>query len=145
MRRSGFTLVEMLVVLTILGLAMAVVAPAINRGLGGSLSEVARDLQIDLRKARGLAVTRQRSVLLWVDVERRTYGLEGAKAQSIPAGLVIRTKAATSETRGARTGIRFFADGSSTGGTLQLVQGSAVIALEVDWLTGQVVRREGNE
>ncbi|MES2817373.1 MAG: GspH/FimT family pseudopilin [Pseudomonadota bacterium] len=145
MRRSGFTLVEMLVVLTILGLAMAVVAPAINRGLGGSLSEIARDLQVDLRKARSQAVTRQRSVVLWVDVERRVYTLERGKPRSIPEGIVIKTKVASTETRGTQAGIRFFADGSSTGGTLQLVQEGAVMALEVDWLTGRVSLREGNE
>src|SRR5690606_5054856 len=34
---SGFTLIEVLVVLVILALAMAVVVPAIGKGVGGSL------------------------------------------------------------------------------------------------------------
>lgn len=145
MRRSGFTLLEMLVVLTILGLAMAVVAPAINRGFGSSMDDVARDLQINLRKARGMAVTQQRSVALLVDVERKRYAVEGGKAQTIPAGIAINTKVASSEVRGSRAGIRFFADGSSSGGTFRLSQGDALLAVEVDWLTGKVSLREGNE
>ncbi|MET1079719.1 MAG: GspH/FimT family pseudopilin [Pseudomonas sp.] len=145
MRHSGFTLLETLVVLTILGLAMAVVAPAINRGLKPSLDDVARDMQIDLRKARGQAVTRQQSTLLWVDVEGRVYGLERGKPHSIPDGISIRTKVAATETRGPRAGVRFFADGSSSGGTLQLAQGDARVAVEIDWLTGRVSLSEANE
>src|SRR5690554_4994532 len=57
---AGFTLIEMLVVLTILALVMAVVVPAINRGMTVTANDIARDVQIGLRKARSDAVTQQK-------------------------------------------------------------------------------------
>ena len=58
---KGFTLIEMLVVLTILALMMAVVVPAVTRGMAISASDIARDVQIGLRKARSGAVSQQKS------------------------------------------------------------------------------------
>jgi hypothetical protein len=36
--------------------------------------------------------------------------------------------------------IRFYADGSASGGTIRLVNRSGSVALEVDWLTGGVAQ-----
>jgi len=143
--RSGFTLLEMLVVLVILGLSLAVVVPAINKGLGGSLEDAARDLQVGLRKARSEAVLNKRSVALWVDVRSKSFGLDSGRGKrSLPRGLEISARVADSENRGSRASVRFFPDGSSTGGRIRLRKGEGSVAVDVDWLTGRVSIRDGD-
>lgn len=143
--RSGFTLLEMLVVLVILGLSLAVVVPAINKGLGGSLEDAARDLQVGLRKARSEAVLNKRSVALWVDVRSKSFGLDSGRGKrSLPRGLEVSARVADSESRGSRASVRFFPDGSSTGGRIRLRKGEGSVAVDVDWLTGRVSIRDGD-
>ena len=43
---------------------------------------------------------------------------------------------AESESSGARAGIRYFKDGSSSGGTLPLVWNERRYSIDVNWLTG---------
>lgn len=142
--RTGFTLLEMLVVLVILGLSLAVVVPAINKGLGGSLDDAARDVQVGLRKARSEAVLNKRNVALWVDVQSKTFGLDSGRGKrSLPRGLEVSARVADSEKQGARAAVRFFPDGSSTGGRIRLSKGDGAVAVDVDWLTGRVSIRNG--
>src|SRR5690554_5125694 len=81
---AGFTLIEMLVVLTILALMMAVVVPAINRGMTVTASDIARDVQIGLRKARSDAVTQQKSQAFVVDMQKRQFQIRGRKTTQLP-------------------------------------------------------------
>ncbi|WP_263143276.1 GspH/FimT family pseudopilin [Pseudomonas sp. RIT-PI-AD] len=144
--RTGFTLLEMLVVLVILGLSLAVVVPAINKGLGGSLDDASRDLQVGLRKARSEAVLNKRSVALWMDVNRKVYGLDSRRGErSLPKALLIKARVADSESRGPRVAVRFFPDGSSTGGHIRLSKDEGIAVVDVDWLTGRVSIRNGDE
>lgn len=145
-RQTGFTLIEVLVVLVILALTMALVVPAIGKGRGANLEDVARDVQISLRKARAEAVLRQRSSAVLVDVRARTYRLEHEPDEmTIAQPIAVTASVASSELHGSMAGIRFFPDGSSTGGFVRLSIGGSSTKVEVDWLTGRVsVRREGS-
>lgn len=59
--RRGFTLLELLVVLILLGAAAAVVIPSFTGSFGGiQLDTAARDLVTRMKQARGAAVSRQR-------------------------------------------------------------------------------------
>lgn len=145
MRRAGsggFTLLEMMVVLAIVAMAMALVVPAITRGTVTSVDDVARDISVAMRKARTSALSAQRSAVLWVDLDKRTYAVGSDKTKTIPGDISIRAQVALTETNARRAGFRFFPDGSATGGTLLLAQGGASTAVEVDWLSGRVSIRE---
>lgn len=142
---SGFTLIEVLVVLVILALTMAVVVPAISKGRGGSIDEVTRDLAVTLRKARSDAVLSQRSSVVLLDVQGRRYWQERAGREgSIPERMEVKTSVATSEVSDGVAGIRFFPDGSSTGGTISLSMGQSTSRVLVDWLSGRVsIQQDG--
>ncbi len=145
MRRAGsggFTLLEMMVVLAIVALAMALVVPAVTRGMTTSVDDVARDISVAMRKARTSALSAQRSAVLWIDLDRRTYAVGSDKAKEIPGDISIRAQVASMDTKARRAGFRFFPDGSATGGRLLLAQGDASTAIEVDWLSGRVSIRE---
>lgn len=135
--QPGFTLIEVLVVLAIVGMAMALMVPAINRGIGQSLDEVAGELRVGLRKARADAAARQQSVSYVVNLRDAAYQ-KGAGMQALPDGMTLRASVASSEVRGQQAGIRFYPDGSSTGGRIGLLEGERRVWIEVDWLTGRV-------
>ncbi len=135
---AGFTLIEMLVVLTILALMMAVVVPAINRGMTVTASDIARDVQIGLRKARSDAVTQQKSQAFVVDMQKRQFQIRGRKTTQLPEGIELTAKVAHSEVMDEKAAVRFYPDGSSTGGRISVHQDDEKILINVDWLTGRV-------
>lgn len=118
------------------------VVPAVNRGLGTSLNDVARDMHTGLRKARSEAVNLQRSVLFVLDLDGYSFRAGDDRLREIPRQFELHAQTARREMRGERAGIRFYPDGSSSGGRMGISEGDAYVWLEVDWLTGRVSRVE---
>lgn len=140
-RHRGFTLVEILVVMVIMVLAYAMTAPMISAGVSGAeLKAAARQIAAGLRKARSEAVVRKNEIALTVDVERRQFGLSGDKrTYRFPEEIEVSLFTAQSELMDAKTGaIRFYPDGSSTGGRVTLSRGERKYLVDVDWMTGRV-------
>ena len=139
--QRGFTLVEMLVVMTIMVLVYAMTAPMISAGVSGAeLKAAARQVAAGLRKARSEAVTHKNEVSLTVDVEERQFDLSGDnRVYRLPEKIEISLFTAQSELKDAKTGaIRFYPDGSSTGGRVTLSRDERKFLVDVDWMTGQV-------
>lgn len=140
-RARGFTLLEVVVVLVILGLAYALVPPLFSSGVSTTeLKGAARQLAAGLRQARGEAIMTRRDALLTVDVEQRRFSLSGdPKSHALPAKADITVFTAQDEVAEDKTAsIRFFPDGSSTGGRVTLASGELKFLVDVDWLTGRV-------
>ncbi len=136
---AGFTLIEVLVVLVILALTMAVVVPAISKTRGESITDVAREVQATLRKARSDAVLTQRTHAVLVDVKGKRFWQQAhRKDKRIPEKITVSVNVASSETRNGTAGIVFFPDGSSTGGFIRLSMGESSSKIAVDWLTGRI-------
>lgn len=135
---AGFTLIETLVVLTILALMMAIVVPAINRGMTVTAYDIARDVQIGLRKARSDAVTQQKSQAFVLDTQHREFQIRGRKATRLPDGIELTAKVAQREAIEGKAVVRFYPDGSSTGGRIAVRQDDEQLLINIDWLTGRV-------
>ncbi len=140
-RQSGFTLLELLVVLVI-GVLLVSLAPPLLSGLSGAseLRGAARQLAAGLRSARNEAVSRQREATLTLDLDRRRFGVTGDPREiTLPEGLALRLYTAQAEVVDAATGgIRFFPDGSSTGGSITVSGANRAYRVTVDWLTGAI-------
>lgn len=139
--QRGFTMVEMLVVMTIMALIYAMTAPMISAGVSGAeLKAAARQVAAGLRKARSEAVAHKNEVSLTVNVEERRFDLSGDKrVYRLPEKIEISLFTAQSELKDAKTGaIRFYPDGSSTGGRVTLSRDERKFLVDVDWMTGQV-------
>lgn len=139
-RRGGFTLFEVLVVFAIIGLVAAVVAPMAFRGFSGTQSRAAAyEIAAALRQARGTAVAENIDVAVVFDLDRRVYAVDRAQPNVLAENLDLALYAAQVEQRAAEIGaIRFFADGSATGGQVTVGDGRAKYNVDVDWLTGRI-------
>src|SRR6058998_1796749 len=75
--RSAFTLIELILVMAILTAVFALTAPTLgNFFLGRTLDSEARRLLALTRQGQSRAVSEGLPVVLWVDAQQRTYGLE---------------------------------------------------------------------
>ena len=138
---EGFTLLELLVVLTILVLIIAVVPPLLEGPMGtAELKGAARHIAAGLRYARSHAVARNHEAVFELDLEARRYRVSGLQRRyQLPRGLGLKLYAARSEFSNAQTGaIRFFPDGSSTGGRVTVSLNPRTYEVDVNWLTGRV-------
>ncbi len=140
----GFTLMELLVVLMILGLMTSLVIPMIGGGGGAELRASARQVATALKATRGRAVNGQSAQVLMFDLRARTAKVPGeSKPLRLPEGMALEIATARQEQSGEQqVGVRFFPDGGSTGGTVTLRNNAGSLAITVDWLTGQVRIRE---
>ncbi len=138
----GFTLLEILLVLFLMGMAYALAVPMIGSGaVTLELKGATRQLAAGLRKARGIAIAQRDEATLTVDVGQRRFALSGdSKIYPLPQNIEIDLFTAQSEQLEEKVGnIRFFPDGTSTGGRITLTAKGSSFAVDVDWLTGKVV------
>jgi general secretion pathway protein H len=139
-RMCGFTLLEVIVTLAILGFALVLVTsykPPWSSALG--LRGTASELASGLRLARSEAIVSNRPVALDIDLAARRYRVGSGAERPLPSNVSIELLTIAGESRAANVGdIRFNPDGSSTGGRISLVDGKRRLAVGVDWLTGRV-------
>ncbi|RLA24028.1 MAG: type II secretion system protein GspH [Gammaproteobacteria bacterium] len=139
--RQGFTLIELLLVIVIIALAAAVVAPNIGSGnQTATINGAAREIASALRFSRGHALTRRKESVFLLNLENNSYQLtDRKKVYKIAKEIAVTLDAAQSQVLDENQGgIRFFPDGSATGGRITLELGENKRQLDVNWLTGQV-------
>ena len=142
----GFTLLEVLAALTIVGVVLAVSVPSMARFYESmQYREAIRDVMTLLEGARYAAVNQGevRDVL----INPRDNALSSGERRIELPRLVSVSAATASELNEGDAGvIRFYPEGGASGGEVVLTRdtgGSTVIA--VDWLLGRVSHRPGEE
>ena len=138
---SGFTLIELTVVLVVMGLGIAAVGINFSSGRAGTqIRSATRDLVSALRYTRGEALVRHEQTTLTIDFTENSYRISTrAKRYKIPDAIDVTLVTTQSERRGAGTAaIRFFPDGSSTGGRVMLERERFVRRIDIHWLTGHI-------
>ena len=76
-RRCAFTLIEMILVMSLLVIATSLVAPGMSRFIRGrALDSEARRLSALLHAAQSRAVSEGAPMMFWVDEKNNSYGLE---------------------------------------------------------------------
>jgi general secretion pathway protein H len=137
---NGFTLLELIVVLFIVVLGFSVVG--INLSSGNDATELkvaARDIVSALRFARGQALISHQETTVTLDLAENTYTVSGRnKVYSLAKAIDVTVVTAQNEITDGLGSIRFFADGSSTGGRVTLELGKAAWQVDINWLTGQI-------
>lgn len=139
--QRGFTLIELMVVLVIMGLIVALGPIAFRNAMPAlALQASARDAAATFREARSIAIRDNTEAFVLIDVEARSLRLgETDAVHELEPNLGLELVAAASEKIDDNQGrIRFFPDGTSTGGRLALTQNERKLYIVVDWLTGRV-------
>jgi general secretion pathway protein H len=140
-RARGFTLLELLVVLALATLLIALVPPLITSAIPGvELKAAARRVATGLRMAREEAIRSGGDAAFVMDVEHRAFRVDGGyRRVELPEDLTLKLEAAESEMLSEQAGaVRFYPDGSSTGGRIVLTRGEQGYQVGVQWLTGRI-------
>lgn len=140
-RPGGFTLIEVILVLAIGAAMYALIVGVPFRGASiADLKAASRNLASGLRQAQTMAMVTRRDAVLTVDVEAKEYVITGERSpRKLPGDLELKLVTAESEIVDSRRGaIRFYPDGSSTGGRITVQAGERRYLVDVDWLTGRV-------
>lgn len=137
---QGFTLIEITIVLLIMVLGFSVLGSNISSGnQSAQLKAAARDLASALRYARGQALISHKEVSVAINLAENNYQLSNRDktyefSDDIDLSLII----AQDEFKDDEIGqIRFFADGSSSGGRITMEWGVLLQRIDINWLTGK--------
>jgi prepilin-type N-terminal cleavage/methylation domain-containing protein len=112
----GFTLIEMLVVLAVMGLVSGIAFPAVERSIAHMQFRLAAaDIEAGLRAARAAAI-----------------------AGGAPVAYVAASPGGNAEVELPRGGLEFYPDGSASGGTVSVTGAKRVVRFAIDGATGIV-------
>ena len=138
-RQLGFSLIEILVVMLLIGLMVSMVGLSLGKSVSRTeVKNASRDVLSALRYTRTKAIVTHKEQVLMVDLESRTVTAPGKKAIQLPEGIELGMVTARREQQSETlAGIRFFPDGGSTGGKLELTVGERVYEIHIQWLTGE--------
>lgn len=137
----GFSLIELLIALTLLVAAVSLVPVYLSKGVStAELKSSVRQIVSGLRLVRSEAVSKSKDRVFLLDVQKREFTTHPEHtARELPKGLDLRLKTAQSEQISEdQGGIRFFPDGSSTGGEISVSSDAREFSIAVDWISGKV-------
>jgi len=135
---GGFTLIELLVTLAIVAALVVLVAPSLHVGRDLITGQrLARDISGQLSRARSAAIFQQRPIGVTFAADGLHSELED-KRYLLSEAWQLRQAEGTQFHANEPLVIRFFPDGTSSGGALQLTDGHRHFYLKVAWLTGRV-------
>ncbi len=133
-------MLELLVVLAILGLVAGLVVGGRPRSSDSTnAKETADILASTLREARSLAISQGRPIGFVLDTANHRFGLGKKPDHDLPAGLRLSLLTGRGDVVAPGLGrVRFFPDGSSTGGRIDIESSARKMAVGIDWLSGRV-------
>jgi general secretion pathway protein H len=137
---AGFTLVELLAVLAIIAFVAAVAMPQLSGRSSDRvrLDSAARRIVTALRVSRAIAILRNTETAVVIDVEHHEFSSPATAGSSLDPDIAVElTIASTERETTARGAIRFFPDGSSTGGDIFLRLTGRQMRICVNWASGE--------
>ena len=137
----GFTLIELLVVFAMIALLIGLTPIAFSRMRDSAhYRNTIRTMLTDMRAARSRAVAEGTDVRFKIDLNRRSYGVDGQAMRELPQPIEVRATVANDEmTANNVAAIRFLGGGGATGGSIDVFRSPGNgMRLRVDWLSGKV-------
>ena len=144
-RQRGFTLIEMVVVIVLIGLAYTLLPKLAFGGVSGpELKTNVRAVATGLRMARDAAINTKREAMLVINLENREFTLPNdTRLHKLNEKLDVKLYTSEADLISDKVGtIRFYPDGSSNGGRVTVAAGERGFEIDVDWLTGHVTIKD---
>ena len=141
----GFTLLEMVIVLTLIGILFGLSAFAIGRGVPSvRLNATAREISATIRFTRTLALTKGESQTMTIEFETRKFGIKGRDSKSIPSDISIRVidPVAGEVSKGVYR-IVFRPSGGYEGAQIVLRAGGKEVRVNTDPILGSTTTKPG--
>ena len=145
MRQSGFSLLEVMMVLVIIAMSYMLLPKLVFSGVSGAeLRSNARAVATGLRLARDAAINTKRESVLSINLESREFTLPNdTRLHKLNDKLDVKLYTAEADLISDKVGtIRFYPDGSSNGGRVTVAAGERGFEIDVDWLTGHVTIKD---
>lgn len=136
----GMSLLEMVLVLALVAALAIMAAMAMNGGMDGvRLRSAGKTLAAELRFARTRAISTGVAQQFHINPgSGRWQGADGHHGE-LPESINVQfTGAGQLQRRRDEGVVRFFEDGASSGGRIELRAGKAVWRIDVAWITGEV-------
>ena len=140
---SGFTIVELLIAITIVGIVMAASVPASVRFYESmQYRQAIRGVMTTLLSARYEAVNSGKTQDVSRNPDTNIIRLNGRTTQ-LPAAFSIVVHAARELNREGEGVFRFYPEGGSSGGDVEIARPSGSgVKITVDWLVGRVTQEK---
>jgi general secretion pathway protein H len=136
----GFTLLELLVVLAIMGLIAALIVGGRSPASDSVTARAtAATLAAALRETRARAIGEGRPISFLLDVAGRRFAIDKPPDQALSPtlGFALLTGRGDVVRQGLGR-VRFFPDGSSTGGRIDIDASTRKMSVGIDWISGRV-------
>lgn len=127
-RRAGFTLIEVLAVMAITVMIASLAFPRIQTAITRfAFDQTVTAVTANIRVAAAESLSTGKRVVLSVAGDGRSYGWQGVSPRQVPDTVSIKQV--------SDGPIAFYADGSSTGGALEITSGKRLAEIAVDPIT----------
>jgi general secretion pathway protein H len=140
MKRSedGFTLAEMLVVLAVLAIVLAFSLPMVpGSGTQQKLQATAREITSLMSSARSKAIKTGNPTDVVFDRDKKTWATaDNGRVVHVGGNIGVEAVTAAHLISGQFIRYRFFPDGGSSGGEVQLSAQDAKATFQLNWLNG---------
>ncbi|HMK61846.1 MAG TPA: GspH/FimT family pseudopilin [Dissulfurispiraceae bacterium] len=139
--RKGFTLLEILLVIFIIGLILAISISMLANVLPSQkVDATAREMIATFRLARSMAMTSGQWQVLTLDMDSRQYSIEGGSARRfIPEEVRVEVEDPLhGEIKRGDYRFIFAPSGASEGARVVLSSGKKIVDLEIDPIVGAV-------
>jgi general secretion pathway protein H len=140
----GFTLLELIIVMLLIAIILGIVTVFfVNTLSAGKFSSTAREVAATIKHARALARLHGEDQTITIDIDGRSYTLEGKGTKVIPPPVQLRViDPYEGEVLKGTHRILFRAGGGVEGGTIILSTEKRSVKIELDPVVGSVVTKE---